>query len=350
MGPASATTTTATNARNKQPRSPNGHIKICRTKLDFELNEEAEDDVFIASFHMPETQPGSAPQAEESPAGQTLPRGDQQGDVNMAGAAPELVPQGTATEPAAEGQSSNAPEPDADESSDESEECAMEAENQKEEQQVPLRSGPRGRSGCAILSPAGRRGAIEALRAMRLKELKKASQGQKLEIQLGQIRYSQDSIMGVFKEGRKLKETRLDAAMGPPALTCSAHAMCREQLQRRQPLLADRLGAEASTSDPSEVLPKDKREDLVRKGGADALRPRERRLVAAALSPATVLPQAPSAGRNTALPVDTGDLRPRGLPSEALQALRRPDAPPEGTGKSKTSPGQRVEKSCSIEN
>lgn len=106
-----------------------------------------------------------------------------------------------------------------------------------------------------------------------------------------------------------------------------------------QPLLADRLGAEASTSDPSEVLPKDKREDLVRKGGADALRPRERRLVAAALSPATVLPQAPSAGRNTALPVDTGDLRPRGLPSEALQALRRPDAPPEGTGKSKTSPG-----------
>ncbi|CAK9030760.1 unnamed protein product, partial [Durusdinium trenchii] len=33
------------------------------------------------------------------------------------------------------------------------------------------------------------------------------------------------------------------------------------------------------------------------------------------------------------------DLRPRGLPSEALQALRRPDAPPEGTGKSKTSPG-----------
>lgn len=200
---------------------PNAKLELDEHLNDLiqsELNEEAEDDVFIASFHMPETQPGSAPQAEESPAGQTLPRGDQQGDVNMAGAAPELVPQGTATEPAAEGQSSNAPEPDADESSDESEECAMEAENQKEEQQVPLRSGPRGRSGCAILSPAGRRGAIEALRAMRLKELKKASQGQKLEIQLGQIRYSQDSIMGVFKEGRKLKETRLGLESGQLSL------------------------------------------------------------------------------------------------------------------------------------
>ena len=145
------------------------------------LEEEAEQQVFVASYSQ------------------------DQSDADLPGSADA---QGQATQ----AETSQAAEPaDVNNESSENEE----AEKRKSDRQKP--EGPRRRRlarGSLILSPACREGAIEAMRFLRLKKLREASEGDKLEVQLGQIRYSQDSIMGTFRDGRKLKETREELESG----------------------------------------------------------------------------------------------------------------------------------------
>jgi len=65
-----------------------------------------------------------------------------------------------------------------------------------------------------ILRPACREGALAAAELMLQQKLQKAKPDERVEVLLGQVRYSQDSIMGEFRDKRTVSQMRRELANG----------------------------------------------------------------------------------------------------------------------------------------
>lgn len=65
-----------------------------------------------------------------------------------------------------------------------------------------------------ILRPAWRQGAQAAVDLLQRRKLQKAKEGDKVDLTLRQIRYSQDSIMGLFRDKRTVAQMRKELCKG----------------------------------------------------------------------------------------------------------------------------------------
>lgn len=69
-----------------------------------------------------------------------------------------------------------------------------------------------------VISPAWREGALAAAELLQRRSLAKAPEGTHLDVTLRQIRYSQESIRGSFRDGRKVAQMRKELHMGEKTL------------------------------------------------------------------------------------------------------------------------------------
>lgn len=76
------------------------------------------------------------------------------------------------------------------------------------------RSGSKAVKRSLILRPAWRQGAQAAVDLLQRRKLQKAKEGDKVDLTLRQIRYSQDSIMGFFRDKRTVAQMRKELCKG----------------------------------------------------------------------------------------------------------------------------------------
>jgi len=173
--------------------------------IEQEERAEAQGEVFVAAlaedYVPPQRNEGSASSRSQT-TGQAAPAsaGDESQQPSTGAASSSNPDQGASTSlPAAE-----------DDSSSESEACDAEMKEVVPEKGTKERRVKRS----VILTPAWRQGSLCALQHLRLKHFEEAGQNNVVELQLGQIKYSQDSIKGQFRDQRTLKTTRQQLESG----------------------------------------------------------------------------------------------------------------------------------------
>lgn len=173
---------------------------------------EAEDAIWVAALEEG-TLPSSRPREHKSSGSKAGGQGQGEDSENPSGAsASNPGASGTATSalpPAAEDDSSS----DSEQEEAVGEDAAENAtEGSTEKGAATATAGRKVRT--MLLSPAWRRGSLAALQAMRSKRLEEAGEKEIVELQLGQIRYSQDSIRDQFRDSRHLKVMREQLTKG----------------------------------------------------------------------------------------------------------------------------------------
>eukprot|EP00438_Fugacium_kawagutii_P024249 Skav223110 [mRNA] locus=scaffold419:746351:747343:+ [translate_table: standard] len=167
------------------------------------LEKEAEDEVWVASLQEDLWKSSAQQREEEQEPASSSSGAAASSSEKTSGQAGPLTSTSEGPPPA----------PAEDDSSSESDhEMEMEKEHQEKEAVPPTSqgsgSGRKKVKKSVVISPAWRHGSLAALRHLRMKKLEKAKTGEFLEMQLGQIQFSQDSIKGAFRNGLKLKKTR----------------------------------------------------------------------------------------------------------------------------------------------
>lgn len=173
---------------------------------------EAEDQIWMAALEEG-TLPSSRSREHKSSGSKAASGGQGEDSENpSAGASASTNPSGTASSalpPAAEDDSSSDSEQEEAVGEDAPENAAEGATAKGSAASAPTR-----KVRTMLLSPAWRRGSLAALQAMRSKRLEEAGEKEILELQLGQIRYSQDSIRDQFRDSRHLKVMREQLTKG----------------------------------------------------------------------------------------------------------------------------------------
>lgn len=82
----------------------------------------------------------------------------------------------------------------------------------------PAKRARREVAGGVIIAPSWREGAIAASELLMRRKLETAADGEKLELTLRQIHYSQDSVQGKFRDGRSLAQMRTELQKGEKTL------------------------------------------------------------------------------------------------------------------------------------
>lgn len=183
--------------------------------LNSELSREMEEDVFVASLEegtemSSKVEEGRRVNLQRS--GETMSAGSSQAGHAEAAApkAKAKAEAATAGDPGDGGPADGAE----DDSSSDSEQCDAEMEPVDKDINNPATgSSQRVKKSC-IMTPAWRQGSLSALRSLRMQRLEKAGEKEVVELQLGQIKYSQDSIKGAFRDGRSLRTMREQLATG----------------------------------------------------------------------------------------------------------------------------------------
>lgn len=172
---------------------------------------EAEDEIWVAALEEG-TLPSSRPREHKSSGSKASGQGQGEDSENPSGtSASNPGASGTATSalpPAAEDDSSS----DSEQEEAVGEDAAENATEGSTEKGATATAGRKVRT--MLLSPAWRRGSLAALQAMRSKRLEEAGEKEIVELQLGQIRYSQDSIRDQFRDSRHLKVMREQLTKG----------------------------------------------------------------------------------------------------------------------------------------
>eukprot|EP00435_Cladocopium_sp_Y103_P029601 s1693_g7.t1 len=184
--------------------------------IDEEDEIQAEEELWVAALEEG-TLPSSRPR-EHKGSGSKASGGQGEDSENpSAGASSSSNPSGpsnSALPPAAEDDSSSDSEQE-EAVGEDAPETAAEGATSKGPASGPASGPATGRKvRTMVMCPAWRRGSLAALEAMRMERLQKAGEKEPLELQLGQIRYSQDSIRGQFRDLRNLKVMREQLTAG----------------------------------------------------------------------------------------------------------------------------------------
>lgn len=91
------------------------------------------------------------------------------------------------------------------------------AESKAEEETPPPRGKKRSADGL-LISPAWKEGACAAAELMLRRKFERAKEGEQQELYLRQLRYSQDSIKGLFQDGRPVAQMRRELHSGEKAV------------------------------------------------------------------------------------------------------------------------------------
>ncbi|CAJ1432860.1 unnamed protein product [Effrenium voratum] len=162
--------------------------------------------VFTAAYEM-DADPASQPASQPS----ELPAAPPQGNVELPG---DVFGGVEPVEPEENDSSSESEEPAPMELEKETvQENGQESHEEPAPEPVPEEPGS-GRRQQLLLSPSWRLGALAAMELKRRKQLEQAEDGAQVGVLLGQIRYSQDSIRGTFRDNRMLKQMRLELSSG----------------------------------------------------------------------------------------------------------------------------------------